>query len=243
MIFSAFQKMIDGVMQTAWKSGRSTYEGLRGTTKYWDEAGELQHLSPAHKIARRLKNDALQVAGVKRDMKGRVDSNAELGFRERMAGAGHFVGDALTAPLNLIGWGARSGVGLAAGAGKAAIRPTAQFVGHFTKQGIDYVGDTALGAADLVLALNKTKGGRDALFIGGGLGAVAIGGASHLNSQWGTDGIAKAGMQFYNGQKIESVPGTLSPSNIGVENGELVSQPLDSMGADGDLVFAMHNMR
>lgn len=236
----ALQKGIDGVMQTAWKGGRNTVEGLRGTTKYWDEDGVQQSLNPGRKLARRLKNNAKGVfTGKEYNMKNQV-----VGDRNRLASGLHFVGDATFGTVGTaIGWGAR-GVGLLGiGAGRAAIRPTAAFTGHFVKQGIDYVGDTALGAADIVHNLNKTHWGRGTLFAGGAIGTTAIGAGSHLNSQWGSDGIAKAGMQFYNGQQIESVPGTLSPSNIGVENGELVSQPLDSMGADGDLVFAMHNLR
>jgi hypothetical protein len=237
MIFSAFNKGLEGMMSAAWKGTRNVVDGARGTTKYIDEAGEQVRMNPAQRLARRLKNDVYQMKGVKRDMKGRIDPEYEMSAGERFAGAGHLVGDALTAPLQMIGWGARGGTMLGLGVGAAVGKPIGKAAvmgtGHMAKQGIDFVGDTAIGAAELVGAMNKSHLGRDMLFVGGAAGALTVGGGKALSDSWGSDAIGKQAMQFYNGRPIDSLPGTITPSNTMV----------DSMGAGGDVVLAMHNMR
>ena len=233
--FWAIQQGINGVMQSAFKAPRAVWDS-RKTSKYKDEAGNEHKLNPARRVARRLKNDVYQMGGVKRNMRGEIDEAAELSRTDRLAGAGHLVGDTLFAPLTLMGWGVRGGTKLAAVGGLAIGIPTAKAgvkaTTAMSRETINYVGDTAMAAGDLIGAMNKSYVGREMLFAGGTVGALGVSAASTLNGQWSSDAIGKAGMQFYNGREIDQLPGTVMPSSTSVET-----------GADGDLVFAMHNMR
>jgi hypothetical protein len=249
-ITAGINKGIEGAMQAGWKPMRNFYEGLRGTTKYKDAEGEIVSMSPAQKLARRLKNDTKQMfTGNRYDMKNNLVEE-ELGVGGRIGnavtGGLHFVGDAtLGTAGTALGWSARmAGKGVWWGA-KTMHRVGA---GKLLTTGINAVGDTAMGAADLVLALNKGPVGKNVLLGLGVAGAAGIGGAGALGEEFGGTTTMANSLKFYSGGSIESVPGEISPSGQRVDDsGNLVQptngKPIDNMGADGSLVFALHNMR
>jgi hypothetical protein len=83
-ITAGINKGIEGAMQAGWKPMRNFYEGLRGTTKYKDAEGEIVSMSPAQKLARRLKNDTKQMfTGNRYDMKNNLVEE-ELGVGGRI---------------------------------------------------------------------------------------------------------------------------------------------------------------
>lgn len=243
MFMWAINKTLEGAMKTAWKPVRSFFDGASGTKKFLNEAGEEVKLNPAQKLARRLKNDGEQFfTGNRRNLKGELieeDLNAfDRHVTNRIGGALHFIGDATVGTVMTgLGWGARTMTGAGLWAGKKAIKPTALGVGHVTKQTMGLVGDTALGGAELISEMGKTTAGRNTLGIGGLLGAGAIGTMGAANDKWGESGVRIAMKNMYDGNALEAVPGTIGPTQSVQRN------PLDDMGADGDLVFAMHNMR
>lgn len=248
MIMWAINKTMEAAMKTAWKPVRSFYDGASGTKKFLNEAGEQVKLNPAQKLVQRLKNDARQIgSGKRRDLKGNIIDEDLSAFdrhvTNRIGGALHLVGDATVGTLATgLGWGARTIGGGALAMGAMAFRPTMKGVGHVTKQSIDLVGDTALGAADLVHQMNKSTTGRNLLF---GAGFAGVAGTSAFNSNMlspenyrgGESAIKLAMKNMYDGEKLDALPGTIGDTQVVQRN------PLDNMGADGDLVFAMHNMR
>lgn len=224
--------------QTAWKPTRNFFRGVRGK-------GSI------NKSARNFSNRTKQtITGKQYDKHGNVIENPNETFMERhinnrATGALHVAGEVLSAPLTALGWGV-GGIGRGAGwvgvgLGKVGIRGA----GRMTREGVDFVGDAAIGGMELVGAMNKTYHGRAALFGAGAIGATALGASQAVNKEVGSSYAGQRGLQFYKGQTIDSIPGTITPSNQGVDwDGNLMeNRPLDNMGADGNLALAMHNLR
>lgn len=244
MLTWAVDKLLKTGMGAAWKPVRSFYEGVSGTSKYTMKNGDKVKLNPAQKLARRLKNDGRQIlTGKKYNMKGEdITEEGMNAFNRhvtsRLGGALHLIGDAtIGTAFTGAGWLTRGmGMGLFMG-GAMAAKPTIKGLGHVTKQSIDLVGDTAIEGASKIHRMNQTAGGREALMWMGGLGAAGTGIMAGANDTWGASGIKIAMRNQYDGEMLDAVPGTIAETNV------MRRDPLDDMGADGDLVFAMHNMR
>lgn len=244
MLTWAVDKALKTAMSTAWKPVRSFYEGVRGTAKYTTEAGDKIKLNPAQKLARRLKHDTHQMmTGRKLDMNGKdITEEGMNAFNRhvtsRLGGAMHLIGDATVGTaFTAAGWATRGlGVGLFMG-GALAAKPAVKGLGHVTKQSIDLVGDTAIEAASKIHRMNQTPGGREGLMWMGALGAGGAGIMAGAGDTWGESGIKIAMRNQYDGGMLDAVPGTIAQTNVMQRN------PMDDMGADGELVFAMHNMR
>lgn len=262
-------KLMDFGLQSGWKVARGLGRGIRGKRKMTGPDGQEITRGAFGDARQDFVNRIKQIGtGKEYDEFGKAIDHSdtatwmEKNVTSRIDGALHVVGDGLTAPLGVLGWGGKQlvkGTGTVAG---SIAKKGVHLTGRATKEGIDFVGDAALGARDLVGAMNQTYSGRGALFGIGAVGATAFGLNSLAGKVSGSGSAGERGLQFYKGMAIDSVPGSVSPSSQMVDDaGQLVQKPassggnlmdqvnqgvnqgLDSLGADGDLVFAMHNMR
>lgn len=235
--------LFSSVMSAAWKPVRSFYDGASGTThlngagKAWkNKHGENVVRNPYGKLVQRLKSDAKQVVtgkkynpatGQELDKQRSWLGRQTLG---RVGGVMHGVGDlTLGGAATTLGWGARGATKLA---GKA-VSPLVQGAGHLAYQGVRDTSQVLWGGAAIASNMSKTRTGSAILF-GGGLAATAGVGLAATGLQETTQDR----MQFYSNNQVESLPGTLGAQ--GASNG---SDAMVDTGADGELVFALHNMR
>jgi hypothetical protein len=243
MFMKALQGTIDAAMSAAWKPVRSFYDGLSGTThmngasKAWRNAdGEVTRRTPYGKLAQRLRADAMQtLTGRKYNpATGEVidDGRSWLGRQTfgRMGGIAHGVGDlTLGTAATTIGWGARGAGALAAGASK----PIARGIGHIAYQGARDTLGMAKDTTSLLYHMSRNPVGKDVLF---GAGVIGVGGYAMADNM--INEVSANRLSFYMNNQVDSLPGTLAAQ--GAAEG---SQAMVSTGADGDLVFAMHNLR
>lgn len=242
-IQNVMEQTVSGVLKTGWKGPRSFHDGLMGRTHYnggatsWrNKDGENIARSPMGKLAQRLKADTMQMATGRKynpaTMEAKDSTQGFLGRHvgNRIGGALHAVGDlTIGTTATALGWGTRA-VGLGAA---AAARPALRGAGHLAYQGARDATQMVVNNASLIHGMTKTRHGQNMLLGGGFLaaGGAALYGSSmdernpHKNSQ-------------YDNEQIESLPGTL-----GAQGADRGSNAMVNTGADGDLVFAMHNMR
>ncbi len=240
-------------MQAAWKPVRSTYDGLKGSTKVVNQAGETVRYNPAQTLARRLKQDIQTIGTGNRynfktgkaiddaiyDADGNITGYKQsfLGkhIGNRAKGIAHLVGDlTLGTAGTMLGWGTRIAGGATLGVTKAVAPLAFRGLGHVTYQTGALAGELAIGGARMIHAATKTGHGRALLFGGGAVGATIL---PHANKAFQEDSIGK--LAFYQGSPIDSLPGTLAAQGASSPSPVV----LDNLGADGDLVFALHNLR
>lgn len=230
--------LLNGVLGGAWNLAKNTYHGARGTRVVKDAVTGLETtVRGRDALIKSLKENAGRVAHGGRKGKDGVLNTGDWFERqaERIGGVFGIASDmTFGAAGQMLGWGL-GGIGRAivspgsrnigAKLGKASIRG----VGHVTNQSMRLFGDTAINGAGFVMDLAKSPYGAAALMAA----PVAIaGGVSAFKEETGQRAIQEA-IQMSVGQELESMPGLVTPSRRTIEN----------FGADGDLVFAMHNLR
>lgn len=238
-------------MGAAWKPVRGTYEGLRGGANVINK-GEKTHYNPAQLLARRLKqNSQTLVTGNKYNFKtgekidDAIRKNGEItGYSQswlgkhvgnRLGAAAHMVGDlTLGSTASMLGWAARPIAKAGVAVAGATATPIAKGVGHLTYQSGALGTELAVNGAKTVTAMSRNPAGRQALFWGtGGVMTAGAVGSTMLKEETANK------LSFYAGNQVDALPGTLASQ--GANQGSRVG--VDSLNADGDLVFAMHNLR
>lgn len=240
MVTRLINGAIDAAMSAAWKPVRGVYDGLTGTSNWKNADGDKIARNPANKLAQRLKASSKQmITGKKYDPKTGQALEEQRGFLGRqtigrVGGALHTVGDlTLGAAGTALGWGARTTAGLGMGAVAMAAPTVLKGTALVAGQGIKDTASIATGGARLLHNMSKSDTGSTLLF-GGGLAATAgVAGASALFKD-----TTNSRVGFYSNHQVDSLPGTLAAQGAAEGSNAFVDT-----GADGDLVFALHNMR
>lgn len=247
MVVRAIENVMSGTfntaMKTGWKGPRGFHDGFSGNThmngvgtSWRDKNGENVIRSPMGKLAQRLRADAKQIATGKKynhaTMEAKESTQGFLGRHvgNRIGGVAHAVGDlTIGAAATGLGWGTRVGVGTGAFVGKHALKGA----GHVAYQGARDVTRAVTDTASLVHGMTKTRHGQNMLLAAGGIGALGVGGAVAFSNS--RDPHRKS---YYENNQVESLPGTLAAQEAAEGSNRMVDT-----GADGDLVFSLHNMR
>lgn len=235
MAMFLFDQIFDAAIKTSWTGMKNYGRGIRGTHTKMDEAGDVYSVSPLRdSLVGDIKRHGKQAfTGYKYNKKGEIvdkDIGAWQKTKNRLSGSLGAVADiTVGSSAQAMGWATRAAGVAAWGTAKWAGPQLAKQAGYTTKEAFDLIGDTALDAGDAVRHMSRSGVGQVALF-GGALG---VAGAAPFAKDIMTDSspVGK-GMQAYVGSNLETVAGT-SQSN----------RYVDDLGADGDLVFAMHNLR
>ncbi len=245
--------LFNAALHAAWKPTRGIYEGLRGGVKIKNAAGETQKINPLTAQARRIKQNAQTlIHGDPIDFKtGQRQANAIfdndgniIDYRQswlgqhlgnRIGAAAHLVGD-LTIGMgaSALGWSAKPVLGAAAGVGMWGAKKGARALGHVTYQAATGGASMVYHGAKNLYAMSNHRVGKHVLFGGTVTGMLAYsGGQTMLKDQ------SVSTLGFMVGQQAEALPGTLASQ--GIQSAHTVG--IDSLGADGDLVLALHHLR
>lgn len=232
-INSASGKLMGKAAAIPFRALRNIFDGVAGTSahnygaKEWrDKHGNARKYNPIQKTGRRATaNLETMLTGRRTHANTRevMKKDEDAGFAKRQWNRGwagvHFVSNMTVGMAGAsLGWGARAGVGLTGMATVASARPMARFIGGATYETAGTVKEMVGG----VRGLSRNPTTSDMMLMGA-FGAATIGGLAIASDSFGD--------KKYSGQ-AESIPGTMSGSQTMVDT-----------GADGDLVFALHNMR
>ncbi|WP_422661776.1 hypothetical protein ACK8P5_25820 (plasmid) [Paenibacillus sp. EC2-1] len=222
--------LISGVFGGAWTVTKNAGRAVRGGTKQVNEAGEHITRSSMGRLVDDIKKKG-EIVRTGVDGPGKYGNDWFERQGNRVKATFGVLSDSTLGVLGQgVGFAGKNTVKLGAGAAAAAFVPTVKGLGHLTKGTMDLVGDTAINAAGLVHHMTKSPYGSAALF--GAPIALAFGKGAF--DEYGGTNMRKEAIQatIQNGE-IEALPGMVTPS----------PRRIDNFGADGDLVFAMHNMR
>jgi hypothetical protein len=220
--------VINSALKAGWGGVRNVYRGIVG-----DVPGEGdERLSPARRLARDMRKHAYEFAtGYQSEyVDGKLVSQfarkGEKAYRSRVGAAMDLVlGDMVLGSLGLaLGWGVRKGVKLGAKAVSASARP----VGHLAYQTYGLARDFTIGGGRMLYKTSKNPIGATALFVAP-MG-LALGGQLFDETQ---HYAVRKGLAEYTGMQVDSIPAAITGS----------PHVVDNFGADGNLVFAMHNLR
>lgn len=234
--------ILGGVLGGVWNVAKNTGRGIRGGVKETLEDGTERTVSAYGRLGRDIaeKGRTFFSGGKKYNKKGEL-INGDADFFERAgnvfsAGIGAVSDMTLGTAGVALGWGLKKtaqGIGI----GTAALAaPVAKGVGHLTYQGVGLAGDTAINAAGFVMNMSKSPYGRGMLMGGTLLGAAAYGGGKEISGGNMIADTLSVGMGEGGENYIESIAGS-------VTNTPRRYRKPDNLGADGDLVFALHNLR
>lgn len=220
--------IIQSALKAGWSGVRNVYRGVIGDVP--DSDG--RSLSPARRLARDMRRRAYELAtGYEAKYEGgrlvsQFAKKGEQAYKSRLGSALDLVlGDMLIGGIGLtLGWGARKGVKLGAKAVSASARP----VGHLAYQTYGLARDVVLGGGRMLYKTSRNPIGAVGLFsapIALNFGVQLIDESEHY--------AVRRGLVNSVGMPVEAIPGSITPSSYTVDN----------FGADGNLVFALHNLR
>lgn len=228
MAFWLSDMIFGGVMKSGWSGVKNAGRGARGKyIKKDKETGLDVSVSPFR--------DGI-IGDLKKHTKEFTTGKDTNGKKvNRLGSLGEMVNDVTIAPLAQgAGWTAGTAAKIGAGLTIYGAPKAARLGGHLAKGTMDVVGDTAINGAEFVMDMSKSKRGQTMLFAGAALplAAAPLIGESFTEGTYLKDSLAaKVGTQ------MEGLPGTTT------EMMENSIHTVDNMNADGDLVFAMHNLR
>lgn len=217
---------------------RSIFDGLAGTSshnygaKTWrDSNGQSVRYNPIQKTGRRAAaNLETMLTGRRTHANTRevIDKDQDAGFFKRnhnRAWAGvHFASNMTLGMAGAsLGWGIKGATMGSAALAFGTARPMARFIGGATYETAGTIHEMTRGIHGLSRGSNAASVRTSDMLMLGAFGAATIGGmaiASESLSDKKFSGYA------------EAIPGTMESS-----------QRMVDTGADGDLVFALHNMR
>jgi hypothetical protein len=227
-----------------WGGARSFYQGARGTIKQTDEAGNVvSRLRPRERLAQSLRESHAKRMEAAKE-RGGLGIGAAL-----TSGIEHAVSWPALAVGNTMHWIARGGWEATKATTQTFAKPTWQMMHDVGWSVADGVTDMSLNAAEKVARMAQHPAGATALFLAPALGGLA---APLYDNE--VNYALNKGLQQYAGQPIETLPGVVTPTDkvgptleqakhYGHAHLLLKESPLDNFGANGELVFAMHNMR
>lgn len=220
---------------------RSVFDGLAGTSahnygaKTWrDKHGNTTSYNPIQKTGRRaMANLETMVTGKRthantrevfeKDQKGGVGGFAKRQWNRGWAGV-HFASNMTLGMAGAsLGWGINGTAKLGAMATIGTARPMARFIGGAAYETAGTAGEMVRGLAGLSRGGNAASIRTSDMLLLGTFGAVAVGGLALA-----TDELSDKKYTGY----AEAIPGTQDANPRMVDT-----------GANGDLVFALHNMR
>lgn len=217
---------------------RSFFDGAAGTSahnygaKTWrDHRGNTVKYNPIQKTARRAGANLETLWTGRRthaNTREVISKDQDAGFLKRQhnrAWAGiHFVSNMTVGMAGAsLGWGVRGATGGAALLAFGTARPMARFIGGATYETAGTIGEMARGVRGLSRGNNAISTRTSDLMMLGAFGGTVIGGLALANET-----LADKKFSGY----AEAIPGSME-----------ASQRMVDTGADGDLVFALHNMR
>ena len=217
---------------------RSVFDGLAGTSahnygaKTWrDRHGNTTRYNPIQKTIRRANaNLETMLTGQRTHANTRqvIGADEDAGFLKRQWNRGwagvHFASNVtLGMAGSSLGWGINGATKMTALAAIGTARPMARFIGGATYETAGTLGEMVRGTMGLSRGRNAASIRTSDMLLLGAFGATAIGGLAIATDELGDKG--------YTGY-AESIPGTMDANPRMVDT-----------GANGDLVFALHNMR
>lgn len=238
MINSASGKLMGKAVAIPSRALRSVFDGASGSSahnyaaKEWrDKNGVGRKYNPIQKTGRRATaNLETMLTGRRTHANTRevIKKDEDAGFAKRQWNRGwagvHFVSNMTVGMAGAgLGWGVRTGAGLAGMAAIGTARPMARFIGAATYETAGTMNEMVKGVHGLSRAGNPASVRTSDMLLMGAFGAATIGGLALASDSFGD--------KKYSGQ-AESIPGSVGGSQTMVDT-----------GADGDLVFALHNMR
>lgn len=221
--------LTDLLFGAGWNTAKNVYRGARGKKEILDDAGNVvQTISPRDRLIQDLKS-AREAENALAELEGRMVSPL---WQDIKYGTYGILGQG----LQMLGWtGGVAGTAVGAvaapvgiAAGKLA-KHTAVGTGKALYGAADQAVDMALNASELIGDMTNSRIGQTVLFATPIVGAGVIGGFKE-----GQGFIVNSGLKAYIGSNAEALPGTTA---------EASEKRLDNLGADGSLVFAMHNLR
>lgn len=221
-----------------YRAVRSIFDGIAGTSshnygaKIWrDKNGEAVSYNPLQKTGRRAGANIETILTGRRthaNTREVIKKDEDAGFIKRQWNRGwaatHFVGNMTVGMAGAsLGWGVKGAATLVGGGAIASARPMARFIGAATYETAGTLGEMGRGVQGLARGNNAASARTSDMLLLGAFGAAGIGGLALASDSFSDKG--------YTGY-AESVQGT----------NNMAPRMVDT-GADGDLVFALHNMR
>jgi hypothetical protein len=238
MAFFLTDTIFNGLIRGGWTGLKNAGRGMRGKYIRRDaETGLEYSVSPFRDgLLGDVKRHSKKVlTGRNYDDAGNIIDEGNF-ITNRVEGALGLAADfAIGMPMQAIGWGIGKTASVAGRTAMWAAPKIARQVGRSTKEAFDLFGDTAINAAEFIVELGKTKRGQMMLF---SAPILAMGAAPVIAEGFSDNGTRalKEGLAAKVGGTMDTMMGTtmeLSGSQYTIDN----------MNADGDLVFALHNLR
>lgn len=238
MINAGSGKGLGKAVAIPFRALRSVFDGLSGSSahnyaaKEWrDKSGVGVRYNPIQKTGRRAMSNLETMWTGRRthaNTRETIKKDEDAGLIKRQWNRGwagvHFVSNMTVGMAGAgLGWGVRGATGLTAMAAVGTARPMARFIGGATYETAGTLGEMVRGTYGLSRSANAASVRTSDMLLLGAFGAATIGGLAMAQ-----ESLADKKFNGY----AESIPGTVGSS-----------QQMVDTGADGDLVFALHNMR
>ncbi len=243
--------MLNGLLKGGWNFVKNTGEGVIGNrSARIFETGEKAILSPRERLIEQQKRLRMQAkTGHKIEGHGskityaghEIEDEAGNIIRAPEADTiwkrgGNRVGAGVESAANMtvgnlglaLGWGIRKSGQAVGKAAAAAAKPTARAVGHVAYQAGGLAKDTIIGGGHILHRTSQNWAGGLAMFGAAAAAPVMMAGFESSEHYAVNHGIAE-----FAGQELDAIAGAVTPAR----------RSLQTFGADGNMVFAMHNQR